>query len=253
MDLTSKLLRVFLVEKQLRGLQTRLRSAERFHSDQSAQLQQLDTKRTSLESQLRQITAVAADQEGEVKRLDEKMAVIREQMNSAQTNKEYKAFLTEMNTYKAERDRLETGALEQMAKAEELRKQVAELAAQRGEREQVQKVAAGEKTQRADEIKDRVEELKAQRKAAAAEVPPDALKKLELLIKQRGDEAMAPIEVQDRKRHEYTCGSCMMSLPVESVSGLMSSGKLTFCVSCQCILYLDEEAAKAMQPAASKR
>lgn len=253
MDLTAKLLKVYLVDKQLRGLQSRLRAAERFHTDQSTQLQQIDTKKGSLESQLRQMQAVIADNEGEMKRLDERMATIREQMNTAQTNKEYKAFLTEMNTFKAERDRLETSALEQLTKAEELKKQVTELSGQREEREQVQKVAAGEKTQRADEIKDRVEELKNQRKLATADVPPDVLAKLELLIKQRGDEAMAPIEVQDRKRHEYTCGSCMMSLPVESVSGLMSSGKLTFCVSCQCILYLDEEAAKAMQPAASKR
>lgn len=253
MDLTAKLLKVYLVDKQLRGLQSRLRAAERFHTDQSTQLEQLDTKKGSLEGQLRQITAVVADNEGEMKRLDQKMATIREQMNSAQTNKEYKAFLTEMNTFKAERDRLETAALEQMTKAEELRKQVAELTGQREQREQVQKVAAGEKTQRADEIKDRVEELKRQRQAAAAEVPPDTLAKLELLLRQRGDDAMAPIEIQDRKRHEYTCGSCMMSLPVESVSGLLSTGKLTFCVSCQCILYLDEESAKAMQPQASKR
>ncbi len=181
------------------------------------------------------------------------MATIRTQMDSAQTNKEYKAFLTEVNTFKADRDRLETAALELMAKADELKKQIAELSGKRGEREQVRKVAAGEREQRFKEIEVRVNELKAERIKLAADVPADTLTMYQRLIDQRGDEAMGPIEIQDRKRHEYTCGVCMMALPIDSVSGLLSSGKLTRCKSCECILYLEEATVKAMQPASSKR
>jgi len=66
------------------------------------------------------------------------------------------------------------------------------------------------------------------------------------LVETLDDEAMAPIEIQDRKRHEFTCGACMMSLPVETMSSLMASGEITRCVSCGCVLYLEESNREAM-------
>lgn len=249
MHVTSKLLKVFQVDKQLRGLQTRLKASERFLAEQTDLLAQIESKRAGVEGQIRQITVAAADQEGEVKRLDARMDVLREQMNSAQTNKEYKAILTEVNTIKADRDRFEQGALEQMTKIDALKIQLADLAAQREERQQVRVVAAEECKTRAAEIKDRLEQLKAQRVELVAQVPKSAMAMLERLLETRGDEAMASIEVQDRKRHEFTCGSCQMSLPIDTVSGLMVDGKITACVSCGCLLYIDETTMKAMQPA----
>jgi predicted nucleic acid-binding Zn-ribbon protein len=252
MDVTAKLLRVFSVDKQLRGLQSRLGSAERSLGEQTKEIEGIDSKRSALESQLKTNTAQAADFEGEMARLDAKMATIRKQMDEAQTNKEYKAFLTEVNTFKADRDGMETKALELMTKSDELKKQLAELSSKRGEREQVQKVFAGEREQRFKEIESRLNELKAERAKLVADVPGDVMIMFQRLLDQRGDEAMGPVEVADRKRHEYHCGVCMMALPVDLVSGLMSSGKLTLCRSCQCVLYLDEVAKSALDPSTGK-
>ena len=252
MDVTAKLLRVFSVDKQLRGLQSRLGSAERFLGEQTKEIDGIDAKRGALEAQLKTFGAQAADCEGEMARLDAKMATIRKQMDEAQTNKEYKAFLTEVNTFKADRDGLETKALELMNKSDELKKQIADLSGKRGEREQVRKVAAGERDQRFKEIETRVNELKAERAKLVTDVPADVMAMFQRLIDQRGDEAMGPVEIADRKRHEYHCGVCMMALPVDLVSSLMSSGKLTLCKSCQCVLYLDEEGKKAMDPSSAK-
>lgn len=254
MDVTAKLLRVFQVDKQLRGLQSRLSQAESFLAAQNKDLGSLDTQRSALEAQVKQHTAVAADLEGEMARLDAKMATLRSQMENAQTNKEYKAFLTEINTFKADRDAVETKALEAMSKADEFRKQIADLSSKREERQSVQKVAATDRDARYKEIETRLNELKAERQKLAEDVPADVMAMFNRLVQQRGDEAMGTIEVQDRKRHEYTCSVCMMALPVDSVSGLMSSGKLTRCKSCEAILYIDEDAKKALlPPQASKR
>ena len=254
MDVTAKLLKVFQVEKQLRGLQSRLKQAESFLAAQNRDIGAIDSKRAALEAQLKTTTAQAADLEGEMARLDAKMAGLRTQMENAQTNKEYKAFLTEINTFKADRDAVETKALEAMGKCDEFRKQVAELEAQRTERAQVQKVAANDRDARFKEIEARVNELKAERTALAKDVPADVMSMFERLVAQRGDEAMGPVEVQDRKRHEFNCGVCMMTIPVDGVSGLMSSGRLTRCKSCECILYMDETAKQAMEPpSAAKR
>lgn len=253
MDVTAKLVRVFLVDKQLRGLKSRLESAERFLDEQSKDLDRLLARRKQLDAQQKQLQADEKNDEGEIARLDAKLATLREQMNTAQTNKEYKAFLTELNTFKAERDTLETAALEKLAKRDEVKKQIEELDSQKTQREQVKGVAVNERAQRAAEIKERVDALAAERATLAADVPKEAMAIFEQLIDTHADDAMAVVEVEDRKRHEFFCAACRMTVPVESVNALMSSGKLTRCVSCRCILYMDDAAKQAMQPAASKR
>src|SRR5580765_7640861 len=189
MDVTAKLVRVFSVDKQLRGLQSRLGSAERFLSEQTKEIDGIDSKRAALEAQLKGNTAQAADFEGEMARLDAKMATIRKQMDEAQTNKEYKAFLTEVNTFKADRDGMETKALELMTKSDELKKQRAELTGKRSEREKMQKGAAGDREQRFKEIESRLNELKAERAKLVADVPADVMIMFQRLLDQRGDEA----------------------------------------------------------------
>ncbi|MBX3380454.1 MAG: hypothetical protein KF805_10190 [Phycisphaeraceae bacterium] len=253
MNVTSKLLSVFKVDKQYRGLRSRLSAAEKYLAEQTRLITEIDAKKASIDAQLRQLTASGLNFEGEVKRLDARMTTIREQMNSAQTNKEYKAFLTEVNTIKADRDRQETSALEQMSKAEDLRRQVEELDKNRAERERIQAKAVSDRDQRAAEIKDKLADLQNQRDTLAKELSKETLTVFERLVQTRGDEAMAHIEEADRRRHEYHCGSCMMAIPVEAVNGLLVSGKLTRCASCQCILYIEDELAKSMREPAGKR
>lgn len=247
MSVTAQLLRVFQVDKQIRSLQSRLKVAEGFLGQQVKELEQLEAQKKTLEGQLKQIAAVAGDQEGEAKRLEAKMEHLREQMNNAQTNKEYQAFLVELNTIKIEKDRFETAALEQMNKGEELRKQIAELEEKRSQREQVRTVAAKERGERYAEIEGRLNELKAELTECVADVPKDTMIMFQRLLDVRGDEAMGAIEIVDRKRHEYHCGTCMMAIPMEAVNGLLSGGRLTRCSSCQCVIYLTREDEERMR------
>ncbi len=125
----------------------------------------------------------------------------------------------------------------------ELTAQLEELNKQREGKGKVRQVAADDRDKRAAEIKDRVAELQDERKKLAAEVPASAMAMYTELVRQRDEEAMAPLEEQDRRRHEYNCGSCMMAVPVETVSALLSHGSLTRCSSCGCILYIETETA----------
>jgi hypothetical protein len=229
----------------LAGLQSRLTGAERFLQDQTSQIDSVESRRQSLERQHKQTRATIADHEGEMARIDVVIATKREQMNTTKTNKEYKALLTEVNTLKADRDRAETAALELIGKTDELAAQLAELDKQREGKGKVRQVAADDRDRKAAEIKDRLNELQAERKALAADVPPSAMAMYDELVRQRDDEAMAPLEEQDRKRHEYNCGACMMAVPVETVSALLSHGSLTRCSACGCILYIETEVAES--------
>lgn len=255
MTTTARLLRVYRVDEQLKGLESRLRAAERFLKDQDSHLSQIEAKRKSIESQLRQLRATIGNTESEIKGFDQRMEALRQKMGNAQTSREHKAFLTELNTIKADRDKIETSGLENMAKADALAKELEALGGKRDEREKVRGVAATERNQRADEIRTRVEELRAQRAALVAEVPADALRIYNDLMASRGDEEeiMCVVEVADLKRHEYNCSGCMKSLPLEVVSALLSKGALSRCKSCGLILYLSPETVENMSAAIQRK
>lgn len=252
MDVTSQLLKLFNLEKQIRGLKGRLTAAERFLAEQDKQLAALDAKKAGIEAQAKTVLVTSKSAEGEAARFDARMAAIKTQMDSAQTNKEYKAFLTEHNTLKVEKDKHETQQLEAMGKLDEIKKQIADLDAQRAEREKVRGVAAADRDARAKEIQGRVDELGKERDGARGGIPADVLATFDKLLSVRGEEAMAPIEELDRRHYEFTCGSCQRTLTMDAVNALLSTGKLTRCTNCGCVLYIEKELAVSLQPAAKK-
>jgi len=241
MSVTTQLLDLFRVDKQLRGLRSRLDGAEKFLGSQSGQLAELNKQKTSLEAQVKALRATVANEEGEAARIEARSASLREQMNNAQTAKEYAVFQSELNTLKEQKTGADSKTLESMTKAEETDKKLAEVTALHDDRAKIVATAKADRDAKAAEIKDRLAELTEQRKTLAAAVPPRELRMLEDLIKTRGDEAMAPIEVLDRRAHEGNCSACMMAVTVEVVSSLMS-GKLVSCPACRCILYMEEAA-----------
>jgi len=249
MSETAKLYRVFLVEKQIRGLRSRLRTAERFLKHQEHLLGRASADHKSADEKHRRVRASILERENENQTIDERIEHLRAQMNEAKTNREYKAFLTEVNTFKAQKEQVEAAELELMTEAEELAGSLEELALQVAEREKMVEHARSECAERESEIKDRLTELEGKYTEARSDAPDDALRHYdELLERNPDDDPMASVEINDRKRHIYTCTSCMIELPKEVVSALLSHGGMTRCPSCDVILYLEEDAAETLTP-----
>lgn len=135
---------------------------------------------------------------------------------------------------------MEEAALGAMTKGEELEGQLKLIVAQREERRQIVATARADRDAREAEIRDRLAELNEQRGKLAELVPPKVRGEFERLIEMRGDEAMAAVEVIDRRNHEYSCSACMIAIPIERVSSLMS-GHLTKCPNCMSILFNENE------------
>lgn len=249
---TDRLLKVFRVDNSIDGLQGRLRAAERFLAEQERQLAAITEQHKANESELRKTKAAAANAEGEAKRLEAHINELREKMNSAASNKEYQAYLAEIATFKAQQDEQESVALELMGRIEALSASAQELAQAKEERKGVRAVALKQRDERVAEISDRLEELQRERESIVAEVPEHTLNHYLRVRGQLGDEAMAPVEVVDVKRHEFVCGISMLAVPVEIVSGLLSHGRVTMDPQSGCILYLSDEARKAMEPATKR-
>jgi len=240
MSVTAALLKVFRVDQQLRGLKTRLHAAERFLAEQEKLLKGVEDRYAALAAQLKQLRVSISGEEGETASIDVRMAKLREQMNEAKTNKEYSAFLAELDSLKKKKKEIEDAELAQMGQVESLTNQAAEQAKARDERKAIIAKARAERDERAAEIKGRVDELTSQRTNFAADIPPEALRILDEMSMKKGDEAMSPVEVVDRRAHEWSCGSCMMTLTVETVNSL-SVGRLTRCPSCKVVLFSEED------------
>jgi predicted nucleic acid-binding Zn-ribbon protein len=247
MSVTAKLLSVFRVEQMLRGLKSRLNTAEKFLAEQERQLKAVDAEFSKAAAELKQIKTSIAGEEGETASIDARMEKLREQMGNSKTNKEYSAFLSELNSLKAKKDEIEKHELEEMSKVEELQKKNDERSAARDERLKIVDHARKDRDAKSAEIKDRVAELTAQRDALAKDVPVEAIKMLNDALQVHGDEAMSAVEVVDRRNHEWSCGNCQMTLPVETVNAI-SMGKLTRCISCKCVLYTEEDVVSKKKP-----
>ncbi|MBL8745842.1 MAG: hypothetical protein JNK58_05725 [Phycisphaerae bacterium] len=241
MTVTAKLLRLYLVDRQLRGLTSRLHAAEKYLADQDRLLKDLETRHTSLTSQLRLLEATSKNDEIEAAAIDARVETLRDRMNNAKTSKEHAALLTEMGAAKDSKKAIEDRELESMTKVETLRKELAELEARRAERKTLQQDAVKDRDARAAEIKDRVAELEKEREVAKQDVPSSALKVYEARVSMGHEDVMAQVEEQDRRNLEYTCGACYTHLPIEQVSILLKRGDLTRCTTCQAILYMAQE------------
>ncbi len=253
MGVTSKLLALYRIDQQLNGLKSRLRAAEAYLRKQEELVKELEARRASLESQRKQLEASVHNDEMEAKAYDERIETLRDRMNNAATSREHSALLTEMNTVKADKGLLEEKALESLQALDEIREQAAAVEKEHEERIGVLGVARTDRDAREAEIKDRVEELEAERAEKEKEVPPHALGAYRELQELGVDEVMAPIEEQDRRNKEYSCGACYTHLPVEQLSTLLNRGDLVRCSSCDVILYLEEDLRESITSAAEKK
>lgn len=253
MTVTAKLLRLFEVDQQLRGLRTRLQAAEKYLAEQERLCTELERRNATITSMQRQLEATARNDETEAAGLDQRIAALRERMNGARTSKEHSALLTEISTLKADKKQVEDRALDSMSKVEKMREEAAAAQAELEERRKVREVARNDRDARAAEIKDRVAELEAQRKEAAADVPAPALAAYQERISLGVEDVMAQVEEQDRRNVEYTCGSCYTLLPMEMVSILLRRGDLTTCPSCDAILYMPQALREDITTAQEKR
>ncbi len=246
MNLHDALHALFVLDQQVRGLQSRLDSAERHVRAQEIKIKQLTDQLNEQKKQLQQTKATEANFEGEANAIEERINKLREQMNNAKTNKEYSAFLVEVNTLKADKAKKEEEAIELMGEIEIINAKVAEAEQKLAEQNKVKGVADQELINRTNEVGEQLEELKRQRQSATTGIPEKPLAIFNKMADDTEGEAMAPVIREDPRRLEFTCGGCYMSIPAETINQLFSQEDVVQCTSCRRILYLEKELRQSM-------
>ncbi len=193
------------------------------------------------QTQLKEQQAQAAALDLDIKSRDAHIEKLRAQQQNANNNKEYQAFLIEINTSKVDRGKVEEQALASMEQVEKLQAELKELTTQHeAEKSKLEQMRA----QIGDTVKElqaEIDRLQPERDKAAADVPAKGLYSFERLAERYDGEALSPVARPDRRREEYLCTSCHMDLVTDVYNKLHTRDDLVFCPNCRRILYIPDD------------
>lgn len=249
MPLIDNLLTLYKVDRQVRSLQSRVESAQLYLKVQTKLMTTIAVELSENELRLKQHKSNIAVAETETGSIDARVERLREDLNKAVNDKEYKALLAEVNTLKDQRKAFEDEMLIEMASVETLDATLVEITAKIDERKKITKVAEKELHVRQDEIAEQLAELEKERATAASVIPADILEDFDEIADDYEGESMASIEIIDKKRKEYSCNSCSLHLPLESIVQLMANDDtIVKCGQCDRILFLEQASKEALAP-----
>jgi len=249
MPLIENLLALYSVDKQVRGLTSRVESAKIYLNVQERQLKEIQFEQAENSQQLKQHQAHISTIETETGSIDDRINHLREELNKAVNDKQYSAVLAEINTLKEQRKAFEDEELTEMSAVEKLEESANDIKGRLEERQTVLASATVELKTRETEIAEQLAELEVQRKAAASIIPEDALSTFDSIADDYEGESMASIDVEDLKRREYSCNSCSLRISLDALTTLLgSSENIVICGSCDRILYLKDDTRQAICP-----
>jgi hypothetical protein len=164
---------------------------------------------------------------------------MRASLNSAKTNKEYAALLTQLNTTKADSSKIETQTLELMKDIEADELECKDIQRQIEQQKETLDQNRKESEGLSGKYEAEIDKIQAEWNEAARTVPRDALEKFKRVADTYDGQAVAAIEQQEDSG-AYSCGGCFMGITAECVNLLMTKDDILRCPNCTRILVLSD-------------
>ena len=186
-----------------------------------------------LEGKLKEIQLKRKESELELQGKEGQIAKANADLNALKTNKEYTAKISEIESMKADRSRVEEKILISYDEADQITEDINK------EKELVateEKYFNEKKQEVQGEIKvleDRVAVLDGQRKQIAPNIEPDLLNRYERVLHRKQGLAIAPVVGSN-------CGGCYMNVTHQQINEIKMGEELVSCESCNRILYLED-------------
>jgi uncharacterized protein len=235
------LTRLLEADKALREAQANLENASRSVRLLERRVKELTERSAAVLVELRQSQARYGQLELDIRSREEHIEKLRSQQQNSKTHKEYQAFLTEINTAKIDKSKVEDEALKAMVAVDAAQKEAEQTSIQlEAEKKKLAETNAqiGAKL---EALRAEVDGLAPLREEAAKAVPAKALDMFDRLAERHDGEAMAPIARPNRRVEEYACGACYMGLVVNVYNRLHSRDEVVTCPNCHRILYIPED------------
>jgi predicted nucleic acid-binding Zn-ribbon protein len=219
--------RAAVLRKEIESLPKQVAEIER---KLEAHTRKLDVDRNALASNAKERKV----REDDIKVQEQKMSKLRDQMQSAKTNEQFRAFQNEISYCEGEIRKAEDRILELMGEAEPLEKN-AKIAEAALKEEKTKVDAEKDRAQkRTAEDKQFLEQAMEERQKIAATISAQTLSQYERIRKRWNGVAVA-IATDGR------CAACQMKLRPQFFQDLKHAERLVFCESCGRILVYNPE------------
>ena len=241
---TESLLRLQEIETQLWALRDTLAAKNRSVASQERKIQQLEQQTQLKREQLKHNKSDASSQELDIKAGEAEVGKLRNALNTAKTNKEYDAILTQINSDRAEIARQEEKELSVLATIDQVEGEC-EQAGQQIEQAKIKLENLRQAKERADaDSKEKLGELEQAKSEIAESISPNILRIFERVGRNDNGRAMAAVVQNGARNPTYSCSGCYMSITIDTVDALMSKDEVRQCPNCQHLLYLSESEDK---------
>jgi len=174
----------------------------------------------------------------EVKSKDEIISKLRSSLNTAKTNKEYAAVLSQLNTTKADNSKIETQSLELLKDIEADEDEFKDIQKQIDEQKETLEQTRKESETLAKKYQGEIDKIQKEWDQAAQIIPSNSLETFKRVAETYDGQAVAIIDQPDNKKGPYSCGGCFMGITAESVNMLMTKDDIIRCPNCTRILVL---------------
>ena len=226
------------VENRLRVVKNKLARCRRNVIIQENYIRTLTSNLGAKKEEI-QLTKVQSDRlELELKSRDESIAHLRASLNTAKTNKEYAAVLTQLNTTKADNSKTEAQALDLMKDIEADEAERKKIEEQIQEQKKVLEQTRTEAEQHGVKYEAEIDQIQSEWDDAGKDVPPEALEIFKRVAETYDGEALTKVEEREGRAATYSCGGCFMSITPETVNLLMTKDDILRCPNCTRILVL---------------
>jgi len=228
------------VENRLRAAKAKLTRCRRNVVIQENQVRNLQNALEAKREEI-QLTQVQYDRlELELKSRDEDIAKLRASLNTAKTNKEYAAVLTQLNTTKADNSKNETQILDLLKDIEADEAECKQIQDQIEEQKEQLKKTRAESSALAGKYEAQIQEIQDEWNDVAKGIPAEPLAIFKRVAETYDGQAVTEIVKPDDKKGTYSCGGCFMGITDESVNMLMSRDEIIRCPNCTRILVLPD-------------
>ena len=230
------------VENRLRAAKAKLARCRRNVIIQENQIRSLQNALEAKKEEI-QLTKIQSDRlELELKTRDEQIARYRASLNTAKTNKEYAALLTQLNTTKADNSKNETQILDLLKDIEADEAECEKIRNQIDQQKQTLEQTRKETELLATKYEAEIEEIQIEWNQVAQTITTNPLEIFKRVAETYDGEALAVVDRQQEGRTEaYACGGCFMGITAESVNLLMTKDDIIRCPNCTRILVLGGE------------
>lgn len=234
----QSLLRLQEIETKLWALRDSLSAKSRSVSAQERKLKQLEQQTEQKRDQLMHAQADAASQELDIKNQEAEIGKLRNALNTARTNKEYDAIISQINSDRTEIARLEEKALAVLTRIDQVDAECRQTQEQITQAQQHLEFLRHAQEEAHAHSQQDLAKLEQDKSSMTDSIPAPVLNQFHRVGQSYNGQAMAAVTQNDPPQSAYCCSGCYMSITIDTVDVLMSKDDIRQCPNCRRLLYV---------------